>query len=158
MSLLDDLGLSFKKSPEEKKIEETRKLIRQSEEKRNALLSALKEEEQKILESSDEVYKKMGNYIHSRIADVKSSGLMNDQMEVFVKIIEENKEKIVALAEKKDSINARYGEEIDILEASMPTQPKVEEKVENPRKKDCPNCGKANEADASFCGNCGTKL
>lgn len=159
MSLLDDLGFK-KKTPEERKAEEVYRHISEMEDKREALISALNEEKDRLAKSDDELFKKMGAYVYARVQEMREKGLVNDQLETFLKLLGDNETKRRELDAKVQSVRSRYDEDISILRDSLPEQPSEEIPVPPVagEKMFCPNCGAPNPTTAAFCSNCGTKL
>ncbi len=127
MGLFDDLGISFSKSPEEKKIKEAKKHIAELEEKRDVLLKALDKEITDFKDDNDEVFRKMGSYIYGKIDEMREKGLVNPQFETFITLVKENESKIQESEEKKVSIVSRYDEELEILQKTIKAE---EEKIE----------------------------
>ena len=66
MNFLNDLGINFSKEPKE--VQEIRKMIAESESKREALIQALVEEENRILGKNNEEFKKIGEYVFNTVS------------------------------------------------------------------------------------------
>lgn len=167
MSIFKELGFNFSKEPKE--VQETRKLIKESEDKRDALIQSLVQEEQRIIDSNKEHFISIGEYIYNNYENVKTNGF-SKEIEDNYNFIKENEDKLKEISTKKDDVSKRYNEEIDILKLNLKNyeeQQKQEEaqsstaqevEVVEGEAKFCHNCGTKNTIEARFCGNCGAKL
>lgn len=167
MNFLNDLGINFSKEPKE--VQEIRKMIAESESKREALIQALVEEENRILGKNNEEFKKIGEYVFNNYEHLKENGLADACKESY-DLVKASEGELKDIAEKKDDIVKRYAQEIEILskrlESFVPAQEEVNQNVNDPagQRVDnglvtfCPNCGAKNAEGAKFCGSCGAKI
>lgn len=167
MNFLNDLGINFSKEPKE--VQEIRKMIAESESKREALIQALVEEENRILGKNAEEFKKIGEYVFNNYEHLKENGLADACKESY-DLVKASEGELKDIAEKKDDIVKRYAQEIDILskrlESFVPAQEEVNPNVNDPAGPAaqngpvtfCPNCGAKNAEGAKFCGSCGAKI
>lgn len=172
MSFFKELGLNFSKEPKE--VQETKRLIKESEDKRDALIQALAQEEQRILSSNTEHFTEMGKFVYENYSNVKANGF-KEELQAGYDFVKENEEKLAELTRKKEDVMKRYNDEIDILKLNLQNMeeehakkqaanapapaPNQDNNVEvNNEVKFCPNCGTKNADAAKFCGNCGAKL
>lgn len=167
MNFLNDLGINFSKEPKE--VQEIRKMIAESESKREALIQALVEEENRILGKNNEEFKKIGEYVFNNYEHLKENGLADACKESY-DLVKASEGELKDIAEKKDDIVKRYAQEIEILskrlESFVPAQEEVNQNVNDPAGQSvdnglvtfCPNCGAKNAEGAKFCGSCGAKI
>ena len=167
MNFLNDLGINFSKEPKE--VQEIRKMIAESESKREALIQALVEEENRILGKNNEEFKKIGEYVFNNYEHLKENGLADACKESY-DLVKASESELKDIAEKKVDIVKRYDQEIEILakrlESFQPAQAEVNQNVNNPAGPEvdngpvsfCPNCGAKNAKGAKFCGSCGAKI
>ncbi|MDD7761347.1 MAG: zinc ribbon domain-containing protein [Firmicutes bacterium] len=161
MSLFEELGLKFGKDPNS----ETKKLIQDSEKKRDALLSALDQEEQRLNMADNEEFEAIGRYFYLNRDELAVKGILLEEVNPKFESIMENANKREELKAKRESVVSRYSEEIDILKSSMvveeaPNKPEEEIVIEDAPYTGsfCPNCGAPVKEGINFCGACGTKL
>lgn len=168
MSIFKDLGINFSKEPKE--VQETKRLIKESEDKRDALIQSLVQEEDRIIASNKEHFIAIGEYVYNNYDKVKSSGFAQE-VEDNYNFIKENEEKLKEISVKKDDVNKRYNDEIDILRLNLKNYEEQQRQEESQKAqaanqvefaesdgKFCSNCGAKNTLEARFCGNCGAKL
>ena len=167
MNFLNDLGINFSKEPKE--VQEIRKMIAESEDKREALIQALVEEENRILNQNNEEFKKIGEYVFNHYDQLKENGLADACKESY-DFVKASEDELKDIAKKKEDIVERYDQEIEILakrlETFKPAEAEVNQDSNNPEAQEaydgpvsfCPNCGAKNAEGAKFCGSCGAKL
>lgn len=167
MSIFKDLGINFSKEPKE--VQETKRLIKESEDKRDALIQSLAQEEDRIINSNKEHFIAIGEYVYNNYEAVKSKGFAQEIEENY-NFIKDNEEKLKDISAKKDDVRKRYDDEIDILKLNLKNyeeQQRQQEAQKAPVQEVefiesdfqfCHNCGTRNTIEAKFCGNCGAKL
>lgn len=170
MSIFKDLGINFSKEPKE--IQETKKLIKESEDKRDALVQALNQEEDRIIASNKEHFIIIGEYVYNNYHDVKTSGF-SEEVEKSYQFIKDNEEKLKSIALQKEDVKKRYDGEIDILRLNLKKfeAEQVQQQVQQEPApfeeepiivegdvKFCHNCGTKNNIGAKFCANCGVNI
>lgn len=162
-----DLGINFSKDPVSQKEAAARKQIKDSEQKRDALIDALDSTSSKIELQNRDFFEKIGRVIYDEKINLKDAGINNVEIETAISEIKKNDEELKEIDSKRQSIIERYDEEIEILKSAIeketPVDPNFKEENKNTTKIDdlgiiCEECGNVNKNDSRFCSNCGNKL
>lgn len=165
-NFLKDLGINFSKDPVTQKEAAAKKQIKDSEEKRDALIDALNSTASKIELQNRDFFEKIGHVIYDEKINLKEAGINNTEIETAISEIKKNDEELKEIETKRQNIIERYDEEIEILKSAIeetPVDPNFKEQDKNYTEVDelgivCEECGNLNPNDSLFCSKCGTKL
>lgn len=166
-NFLKDLGINFSKDPVSQKEAAARKQIKDSEQKRDALLDALDSTSSKIELQNKDFFEKIGRVIYDEKINLKDVGINNAEIETSIAEIKKNDEELKDIDSKRQNIIERYNEEIEILKSAIveetPVDPNLNDETKNVTQVDepgvvCQDCGNINPNGSIFCSKCGTKL
>ena len=142
-------------SGESKEAKENRKIIEDTERKKTQLLNVVQNDINAIDAKIQGFYKQIGKLVY----EVKIGKSTDEEVEAkildFVEQIKGEEVNFTKLEEKKNSIEARYDEELELLRKFVPQVPQtVQSSTGNAF---CTSCGAKREVNAAFCTNCGAK-
>ena len=142
-------------SGESKEAKENRKIIEDTERKKTQLLNVVQNDINAIDAKIQGLYKQIGKFVY----EVKIGKSTDEEAEAniseCVEQIKGEEVNFMKLEEKKNSIEARYDEELELLRKFVPQVPQtVQSSTGNAF---CTSCGAKREVNAAFCTNCGAK-
>lgn len=141
-------------SVESKEAKENRKIIEDTERKKTQLLNVVQNDINAIDAKIQGLYKQIGKLVY----EVKIGKSTDEEAEAnildFVEQIKGEEVNFTKLEEKKNSIEARYDEELELLRKFVPQPQTVQSSTGNDF---CTSCGAKREVNAAFCTNCGAK-
>lgn len=142
-------------SGESKEAKENRKIIEDTERKKAQLLNVVQNDINAIDVKIQGSYRQIGKLVY----EVKIGKSTDEEVEAnileCVEQIKEEEVKFTKLEEKKNSIEARYDEELELLRKFVPQAPQTVQSSTGDAF--CTSCGAKREANAAFCTNCGAK-
>lgn len=166
-NFLKDLGINFSKDPVTQKEAAAKKQIKDSEQKRDALIDALNSTASRIELQNRDFFEKIGRVVYDEKISLKNAGINNTEIETALDEIKKNDEELKEIDTKRQNIIDRYNEEIEILKSAIveetPVDPNFNEQSKNYTEVDdlgivCEECGNLNPTGSVFCSKCGTKL
>lgn len=140
-------------------VRKNKKLIKQSEERRDQLIKSIDQDMSKIRSDMNNIYFEVGKKVLDGFINAEFENYNSEMAADFTEKMKEYKEELKKLAVKKDEIETRYGEELEMLrklidrDKNPPDEPEVDVNAEK-----CSNCRAPREKGAIFCTNCGNKF
>lgn len=142
------------KSEEDQEKRRNEKIIDQTQEKMNQLVSSVNNEIQMHKSVMRDLHSKIGAIIYEMYKESKLTIELSEELKNLMNELSDNEEQVYRLDLKMKSIRERYEEELEILRKFQPIS---HEKIQSTNEC-CKKCGSAiNEGDL-FCINCGQKV
>lgn len=167
MDFLSKIGIG---EPEE--VRKNKKLIKQTEQKQNQLLKSVDKDINFLQMTISTIYQQIGEKVANEFLKDDVHNIEKEFINDFITEIKEKENTINSLEEKRNRINKRYGEELEMLKKLLPENSNGQNSYmqqgqrKNPQQHDmnnqsqeiCPECGAPREINALFCISCGHKF